>query len=367
MPGPITRTDPATGETREWNGSQWVASGGTSTPNMPMIHMPPGVSGGVDGSELLKQLLTTGGAVGGSFFGPGGTILGAAAGRAAGHIPEALTTAATGEPNDSSFGGDLAEGAGEGAIQEALPWLAGPILRGGGRAASWLGTKTGGGGYSGAFVRGTLGRMAGGDLGMAGAVAGPPILKAGGDAAVAAGERMGTKTLSQHMQALRGVEEAVKPPTTLSNLQLPEEAVRRNINAENMLDEGYTRSTAGQLEGIPGAGKSKLDAVTSKPNTPNGLDQSAMVEKTLADLSEAKARTARMSGREFPKNDTQQTWQDSVDSYYKPKVGLDYLDMGGDRNVPPSSSLIDAIYPPELRGLAGLRTTLEDQMKTRSK
>lgn len=165
MPAPqdgkgIRRT--VNGETREWDGSMWVpVGGGPAAPAAPMITLPPrGPSGRTDMQdlELLKQLLTVGGSVGGALLlGPAGAgilgggaagsiaggAVGGATGRTVGHLPEALMTATTGQPNPGSFITDPAIGAVEGATQEAAPMILNPLLRGGAAVGRGFATMLG--------------------------------------------------------------------------------------------------------------------------------------------------------------------------------------------------------------------------------
>src|SRR4051812_35642960 len=93
------------GETREWDGSQWVPLGtGAAALTAPMVNVPRAPytpeqqdATKASGFAILKNLLMTGGMLAGGVTGvPAALIGGAALGRMAGHIPEALTTAATG-------------------------------------------------------------------------------------------------------------------------------------------------------------------------------------------------------------------------------------------------------------------------------
>lgn len=346
---PITRTDPTTGETREWNGQAWVAQPSASSPDLPMIHLPPAAHGDLNGNELLKQILTMGGAAVGSLGGPAGTVIGGAAGRALGHVPEALTTAATGEPNSGSFFGDTAEGAVEGGMQEMAPAIAGPALKYGGQGLRAVGSALGGGST---WLRGFVGREIGGAPGAIAGMGAGAVLKKGGELAKAAGEALGTKTFSQHARELAGLNTPPEPmPTVVSNLELSPSAMSRNVDATNMVDSGYSHAVAGKLSDIPGAGQSRLDAVVSKPNTPNGRTQPQIVRDTLAGLADAKPTPVPV-----PRSPTERTYQDAVAAYYRPKAGLAPFEMtpGEGRLVPPESDLIRSVYPPEERGLAGL-------------
>jgi len=198
---------PAIGEVNRfgetWNGQRWTpASQGSDARGFPMLQVPPPTpSGRTDAQdlELLKQFLTTGGTLaGGALAGPPGAVLGGAAGRMLGHVPEAMATAATGTPNDSSFGGDAAIGGGEGAVQEALG-LAGPPLKWvGGKVAS-LGRAVGGDGIASlvkrALLGGGLGELFGGHTGgLTGATVAelaPKAVEVGGNLMERAGTAMG--------------------------------------------------------------------------------------------------------------------------------------------------------------------------------
>jgi hypothetical protein len=203
-----TRT--VNGETREWNGTAWVPAGSnTGGPTAPMMSMPaPGPShrSDADDMELLKQLLTTGGTVAGGLAGGiPGAIIGGAGGRMLGHTPEALTTAATGQPNDSSFGGDAALGSMEGLTQELLPKFAGRIIGAGGTGLKYLGKAlfdNPDAGYRTRALMGLFRSYAARPLGgTAEAVAamGPMVASEAGTRLERAGANMGTGTLSERV------------------------------------------------------------------------------------------------------------------------------------------------------------------------
>jgi hypothetical protein len=203
-----TRT--VNGETREWNGTTWVPAGSnTGGPTAPMMSMPaPGPShrSDADDMELLKQLLTTGGTVAGGLAGGiPGAIIGGAGGRMLGHTPEALTTAATGQPNDSSFGGDAALGSMEGLTQELLPKFAGRIIGAGGTGLKMLGRAMFDNPDSSYRARALMGlfrsyaaRPLGGTA-EAVAAMGPMAASEAGKRLETAGASMGTGTLSERV------------------------------------------------------------------------------------------------------------------------------------------------------------------------
>lgn len=226
MPQPAMRpTRTVNGETREWNGSTWepISSGG-GPPSLPMIdlpHGPPGSSGRTDVQdlELLKQFLTIGGTVaGGLMAGPPGAIVGGAAGRMFGHVPEALTASATGQPSDSSFGGDAALGAMEGGAQELVPAVARPFLKGAGRVLTGIGRFGGDNAAWNPMTRAAAAATRGfATTGMPTAIrtaatAGPVLATTGGSVLDRAGEALGSGTLSTRLRgALGALEERLTP------------------------------------------------------------------------------------------------------------------------------------------------------------
>ena len=213
------------GET--WNGQRWEdpMSAHIDRPNSaPMIQMPPRTpSGRTDQQdlELLKQFLTTGGTIaGGVLGGPGGAILGGSAGRMLGHVPEAMVTSTTGQPNDSSFMGDAALGAMEGGAQEMLPAVAGRVAGFAGRGLKRLGRAMGDmpdAAYKSRALAGMVRGIGARELGMppvvqGAATVGPMIASGVGSSLESAGEKLGTGTLSQRVKgAMDALAERLKP------------------------------------------------------------------------------------------------------------------------------------------------------------
>ena len=206
----------------KWDGIRW--QGGPSS--SPLVQLPRTPSGRTDQQdlELLKQFLTTGGTVaGGLIGGPPGAILGGAAGRMVGHVPEAMLTNTTGQPNDSSFMGDAALGAMEGGAQEVLPAVAGPMARYGGRGLKMLGRLTGDLPDAGGKARSLAGLVRGigaRELGLphvvqGAATGGPMIASEAGSGLERAGEAMGSGTLSQRVRgAMDALAERLRPVAT---------------------------------------------------------------------------------------------------------------------------------------------------------
>lgn len=202
------RRNPQTGQTVVWTGSQWMNF------KNPNEGIPSGRTD-TDDSELLKQFLTTGGTMaGGAVGGMPGAIAGGAIGRTLGHVPEALHSAATGAPNSGSFFADPALGAMEGATQDVLPRILGPIMKWGGRGVKAVGDMLPENAWHRLIGGEAATEMLGGPRGVGGAaaMAAKPVLTGVGNMSERAGSAMEGKNLSQHLQemidGLRGPEAA---------------------------------------------------------------------------------------------------------------------------------------------------------------
>lgn len=224
---PATATaPPAVGEQNRlgetWNGQRW--EGGRSA---PMIQMPPRTPSGrtnQDDLELLKQFLTTGGTVvGGAFGGAPGAILGGATGRMLGHVPEALITSTTGQPNNASFGEDAALGALEGGAQEMIPAVAGPVAGFAGRGLKAVGRMFGDvptAQYKSRALAGLVRGIGARELGLphvmqGAATVGPMVATEVGSGLERAGEALGTGTLSQRVRGgMDALRERLRPVAT---------------------------------------------------------------------------------------------------------------------------------------------------------
>jgi hypothetical protein len=139
----------------------WVPINAAPTPpGMPSPVLPPPGSWG-QGNKIdyagLKQALGIGGMVAGSAlmgpeeaavglarYGPAflSSMAGGATGRMVGHIPEAMTSATTGQPT-TSFVDEGLEGAKQGAIGEGTSLALGPVMSAAGKVGQFLG-KAGG-------------------------------------------------------------------------------------------------------------------------------------------------------------------------------------------------------------------------------
>jgi hypothetical protein len=229
MPTPQLRpTRTVNGETREWDGSQWVPSGGAAAPALPMANVPRGtftpeqVKSNVDqGNWLLKNLLMTGGMIAGGAAtgGVAPMIAGAALGRMAGHVPEAEVARFRGDdPSNYSVGSYLdegAQGAMEGAAGEAQSRAVGPALKYGGRGLKVVGRMLGDDPTAETWKRAGIAstrawlanQMGGHGWGLAAGI-GPPIASELGKRA----ERAGTAMMTRPglAEGLGGAWEALK-------------------------------------------------------------------------------------------------------------------------------------------------------------
>src|SRR5882672_367261 len=226
MPNPqISPTRVIDGVRHVWDGSQWVIPSDAASPRAPMITLPPRTpSGRTDANDresatwLLKNLLMTGGMIAGGSVSVPAMLGGAALGRMAGHIPEALITRATGVPNDDTFANAGMTGAEQGLEGEMAGRVAGPILSGGGRVLKFIGKALGDDPAAEAYTRARVGGLRswlGHSVGMPGwataaAAAGPPMASEAGRGLEAAGEAIGSEGLSSR---IRGAVDALKART----------------------------------------------------------------------------------------------------------------------------------------------------------
>lgn len=92
-----------------------------------------------------------------------------------------------------------------------------------------------------------------------GIVAGHPIAGAAGIIAPEALDVLGQgmEKGGESLKALKLVSEPPKPNSVVSGITLSPDAVARNIDATNMAADGFSRTQAGKLSGIPGAGRSE--------------------------------------------------------------------------------------------------------------
>jgi len=223
MPNP---NPPAVGEQNRlgetWNGLRWEGRDAA-----PMIAMPPRIGSqrtNQDDLELLKQLLTTGGTiVGGAVGGPPGAIAGGAAGRMIGHVPEAMITSTTGQPNNSSFMDDAALGAMEGGAQEVLPAVAGPVAGVVGRGLKGIGRLFGDvpdAQYKSRALAGLVRGIGARELGLphvvqGAATVGPMMATEAGSGLERASDALGTGTLSQRVRSgIDALMERLRPAAT---------------------------------------------------------------------------------------------------------------------------------------------------------
>lgn len=231
------------GET--WDGTQWQSPGRATSGGgkgggpgiVPPTNRaaPPPSSGGWNRNDLLKEILTTGGMVAGGMLAPeiegpaliarllrvGGAAAGGATGRMAGHVPEAVVNAQAGRPSDTTFLDEAKRGAVEGAVGEALPAVAGPVLRGVGRVGRWGGRVLGDTSSmlpwqrtAAAVGRGITARELGLPAAIQGAAAGGPIAATEiGRGAEALGSKIGSGTTSERLQAgLAALRRRLNPP-----------------------------------------------------------------------------------------------------------------------------------------------------------
>jgi hypothetical protein len=255
MPNPPMRPQrTVNGETREWDGSQWVpiSAEGNAPPRAPMINLPnapisPELRGkiGETGNWLLKNLLMTGGMMAGGAL-TGGVIpmiAGAAMGRTAGALPE---VALSDDPNKAEA---LLKEAGTGAMEglegEVGARVAGPALRVGGRGLQKLGTMFGdipdkGAAWrtSGAAGRAALGHYLGlGPVGTTALTVGPPAATELGKLAERTGVRLGeTPGLAEPLQeGYEALKRRIWPevPPTHTDLRAGAEAAARLKYAAN--------------------------------------------------------------------------------------------------------------------------------------
>jgi len=194
------------GETRVWNSSRWMLTGGSLGP----LQMPPrlGPSGRTDQQDLdvLKNFMNIGGAaLAATPFGAaslplrmGAAALGGMVGRTAGHGIEAMNKAARHDESGPSLGADVGQGLVEGAGAEVAPAIVGKALGLGGRGLQAVGDFLGSG--ASPAMRGWIGHTVGGAPGAATAAFGPPAISAVGSGAERAGEAIGTRTLSQRLK-----------------------------------------------------------------------------------------------------------------------------------------------------------------------
>jgi hypothetical protein len=207
------------GETREWDGAHWVPLGTGAAeigaPKAPMINLPNApytpeqqAATQATGMSLLKNLLMTGGMLAGGATGvPAALIGGAALGRMAGHVPEALTEAATGRPSGDTFLDAGLTGAMQGAEAEMVPRVAAPIARVAGKGAVGLGRIFLDTPYPSirqrayaALLRGTGARLLGAPEAVQGAAAvGPIIATEAGRRLEGAGARWGEEGLAERL------------------------------------------------------------------------------------------------------------------------------------------------------------------------
>ena len=219
MPNPQMRPQrTVNGETREWDGSQWVPIGadGGAPPRAPMVNVPrapysPEQQQSIKdrGNWLLKNLLMTGGMMAGGAL-TGGVIpliAGAAAGRAAGAVPE---IALSDDPNKlQALLKEAGTGAMEGLEGEVGARTLGPALKYGGRGLQKVGTvfgdipSTGAGWRTGGIGgRAALGHYLGlGPGGTAALALGPPVATEVGKLAERTGLRLAeTPGLAEPLQ-----------------------------------------------------------------------------------------------------------------------------------------------------------------------
>jgi hypothetical protein len=201
----------------------WVPVSTTPTPpGMPSPVLPPPGSWG-QGNKIdyagLKQALGIGGMVAGSAlmgpeeaavglarYGPAflSSMAGGATGRMVGHIPEAMTSATTGQPT-TSFVDEGLEGAKQGAIGEGTSLALGPVMSAAGKVGQFLG-KAGGHipgapwwqNLAAAGGRGEIARRLGLPNWATGAItAGPMAAGKVGEALEGAGGALESKTLGE--------------------------------------------------------------------------------------------------------------------------------------------------------------------------